>query len=1003
MTSSIASLASAVLAGLGGRHVQHRRVLALTTPLGEDVLLAESLRGSEGLDEGFRFEVAALSLDAAIPLKRLVGQPVLLELLTDEAGQNRSFHGHVTAAQLSGANGGFARYHLTIEPWTRFLALNRDSRIFQDMNVCDILDSVFQPWSSRGKLAPAWRFELADPGVYPRRSITTQYQESDFAFAARLMHEEGLFWFFEHGADGHTLVIADHNGAFLPNAKAQVRFTQPGAVMREDSVDRWRTEHKLRTNAVQLASWDYRSRTLRAVDSSAFDAIALPSRDLPGVYAYASREHGQRIADRQLEALQVERELHTGAGTVRSFASGTSFTLHDHAGIDSGEDPAFILLRVRHMAHNNLDADTGDALARLLGQCPLRRDNEDELASSLHAVGSEPGARAVYRNRFEAIPQRVPYRGSASDGHGRLLHPRPVVQGQQTAIVVGPPGAVIHTDRDHRIKVQFHWQRGDASHSRLAHPAPDGHTGAPGDDTAGAWVRVATPLAPVAGANWGSHALPRVGQEVLVDFLDGNIDRPVVIGAVYNGAGQPDAQANQVVQGGGVATGNAPAWFPGAGGAHAHAAVLSGLKSQAMQASQQGAGAYSQLVFDDTPQQARVALQRHAKAHEGQDELNLGHLRHQTDNQLLAGAGFGAELKSAHAVAVRAGAGMLLSTDPAPAGAAHLDSSPAAVQIESARALMAELATTAHKHAARLAGEGAPEELAAVRDLAHSLETVQARVNGSAAGAEGGLGSAAAYADAQLQLSTPRGIAALTPASMILSARATTAIAALHDIDLASQANAFHAARAGIGLFTYGKANNAAKPNGETGIRLHAASGKVSSQSQSGATRLTADKTVTVTSVTRSVRAAASKHMLLTAQGAYIRLEGGNIEVHGPRTISFKASLKELTGPQSNALTLPALPKGQAIVDALEEPVFSQQIVAPEVGGLTPEYAGLPYQIWQRGKPICLSSGTLDENGNSARLFTTSKEELTIIVGEPVWEFTMPVDSEPTPKEDDDD
>ena len=172
-------------------------------------------------------------------------------------------------------------------------------------------------------------------------------------------------------------------------------------------------------------------------------------------------------------------------------------------------------------------------------------------------------------------------------------------------------------------------------------------------DALAAIVTVPVTLAPVAGANWGSHALPRVGQEVLIDFLDGNIDRPVVIGAVYNGAGADDAQHNTAAGGAGAETGIAGAWFPGAAGAHAHAAVLSGLKSQAVQASGNGAGAYSQLVFDDTPEQARVALQRHAKAHRGTAELNLGHLVHQTDNQRLGAVGLGAELKTEHGVAVR--------------------------------------------------------------------------------------------------------------------------------------------------------------------------------------------------------------------------------------------------------------------------------------------------------------------------------------------------------------
>ncbi|GAB3375745.1 type VI secretion system Vgr family protein [Massilia agri] len=970
MTSPIASLASAVLESLAGRYAQHRRVLKLTTPLGEDVLLAESLRGSEGLSEGFRFEVAALSLDAAIPLKALIGQPVLLELLTDGFGQNRNFHGHVTSAELNGANGGFARYRLVIEPWTRFLSLGRDSRVFQDMSVPDILDTVFRSWDSRGKLAPAWRFELADPGVYPKRSITTQYQESDFAFAERLMSEEGQFYFFEHGAECHTLVIADHNGAFVPNQKADVRFTQPGAVMREDSVDRWRIESKLQTNAVELASWDYRSRGLRAVTSSALDAIALPSRDLPGVYAYASRAHGQRIADRQLEALQAEREVHVGAGTVRSFVPGTTFTLHEHSRFDGNEDAAFTLVRVRHLAHNNLDADTGNALARLLGQCLLRKENEEELGSNLHAAGREPGTRPVYRNRFEAIPSRVPYRARRTDGHGALLHPRPVVQGQQTAIVVGPSGSVIHTDRDHRIKVQFHWQRGDASHSRLPHPSPDGHTGAPADDTAGTWVRVATPLAPVAGANWGSHALPRVGQEVLVDFLDGNIDRPVVIGAVYNGAGQPDAQSNQVVQGGGAATGNAPAWFPGEGGAHAHPAVLSGLKSQALQASQQGNGAYSQLVFDDTPQQARVALQRHAKAHEGHDELNLGHLRHQTDNQRLGPSGFGAELKSAHTVAVRAGAGMLLATDVASGADAHLESSPAAMQIESAKELMTDLASTAQKHKAQIAGEGKAEELSAVRDVQHSLDTIQVSSGAVAVAGEGGMGSAASFGEAQLQLAGPMGIAALTPASAVLAAGASTAITAGQDIDIAAQANLYHAVKAGISVFTYGKAQAASKPNTETGIRLHSASGKFSAQSQTGPTRITADRTITVASVTRSVTVAAKDTVLLTAQGAYLKLTGGNIEVHGPGKMAFRAGMKELTGPRSSTPVLPQLPKPGQVKNFMELN-YRWDDLQPMVGA--------PYMVlFDDGTSV---SGKLDAYGH-ARLENVPTQRAQVFYGE---------------------
>jgi uncharacterized protein (DUF2345 family) len=407
-------------------------------------------------------------------------------------------------------------------------------------------------------------------------------------------------------------------------------------------------------------------------------------------------------------------------------------------------------------------------------------------------------------------------------------------------------------------------------------------------------------------------------------------------------------------------------------------------------------------VFDDTPGQARVALQQHAKAHRGTAELNLGHLVHQVDNQRLGTVGLGAELKAEHGVAVRAGRGLLISTNRASVDANALESERAAAQVEQSHALQGSLAETAGKHNARLASEPAPNELPAIAALATAGEVLTA-TSTARSGSQAGNGPAAAYGQPQLQLYSPEGVATLTPTSAIITAGATTSITADQDIGFAAQGNVFHSVKAGISLFTYGKAGSGHRPNQETGIRLHAASGKFTAQSQSGQTRLTADKTVTVASVAKSVNVAAKEHLLLTAQGAYIRLSGHDIEVHGPGTIEFKASMKEWSGPHSSALTLPNLPKCQAIVDAHDEPLFSQQIAAPAVHTLTPEYAGLPYQIWQRGKPVRIASGTLDENGNSARVFTKSKEDLTVIVGEPTWEFITPVDSEPTPKGDSND
>lgn len=858
------------LASIFAAHfTQDTRLLRLTTPLGEDVLLAESVHGEEGIGNGYRFQITALSLDADISLRALLGQPALLELMTVERGVLRPFHGHVTSAEFKGANGGFARYVLTLEPWTAFLAHGRDSRIFQDRTVLDILDAVLSGWQGQGMLAPEWRFDVADRSTYQVRSLTTQYQESDLAFAERLMSEEGLFCFFEHERDAHCLVIADHNGAFAANAQAAVRFTQPGAVMEEDSMDRWRREVRLQTNAIELSSWDYRTRGMRPVSCAGPSETQLVCRDVPGQYAYASRQHGERMAERQLQAIEARRETFTGAGTVRTLAPGTTFRLDGHAVADRGpeDERTFLVTRVAHIMHNNLSAQLKAAIGERLGD-------------STAGLGERP----LYRNRIDAIRSAVPYRS------GGPMRPRPTVCGQQTAVVVGPSGAMIHTDRDHRVKVQFHWQRAagnQPSHNRLSHPNPAEQTGAPGDDTTGTWVRVATPLAPIAGANWGSHAVPRVGQEVLVDFVDGDIDRPVIIGSVYNGRGEMDAQFNRVSHGAGAATGNAPAWFPGEADGHAHPAALSGIKSQAMQASQDGSGAYSQLVFDDTAGKARLSLQRHAAAHESTDELNLGCLRHQADNQLLQQVGGGAALKSAHSVALRAGRGMLVSGD-AHSGA-QMDSRQAYQQVVASYQLQQSLAVTAEKQNASLNGATEQVPLLALAQTEKSANAIR-----------GGEVEHTGYCEPQLQLSSPAGIVMTTPASAIFSSGVSSAISAGDDVDLLSAGQLSSVGANGISFFTYGKAQGKTRPNQETGLRMHAASGKFSMHSQSGRSTIVADKAITVASVAKAVMISApTKHLLFSAAGAALKLEGGDITIQGPGAVQFKASMKELAGPAS--------------------------------------------------------------------------------------------------------
>jgi type VI secretion system secreted protein VgrG len=524
----------------------------------------------------------------------------------------------------------------------------------------------------------------------------------------------------------------------------------------------------------------------------------------------------------------------------------------------------------------------------------------------------------------------------------------------------------VHTDRDGRIRLQFHWQRGANSHSRLAHPAGD--CNAPADAGAWSWVRVMTPWA---GANWGTRFIPRVGQEVLVEFIEGDIDRPVVVGTLYNGRGADAAQHNAVANGAGVATGNAPAWFAGEasqgdagkgeggegkgkgkgqGEGHAHPATLAGFKTQAMSASQSGAGGFNQLVFDLTPGEARTQLATTQFA----SVLNLGRNRHQFDNQRLADRGHGAELATQESGAIRAGSGLLLSTDArANACGTQMDARLAQTQLDAAQQRVTALADSAQKQKASITGEAAPDKLPATEQLAHSQEVLATtetqgssplppageglgeRAGGadgatqssalspqsSAAGGTGGTGTAPAWSEPMLVAESPAGIALLTPKDVILNTGNTLTLAAA-DIQLIAQGNSAWAVKDGIVLYTYGKQADPQRPVTDKGLKLHAAQGKLSVQAQSDKADFNADKKVTLTSTTQDVLLQGKNDLQLTAAGAAIQISGGNITLIAPGKVELKASQKNwtsakaVTGEQATLAKSEAKGCGQKISDA---------------------------------------------------------------------------------------
>jgi hypothetical protein len=242
-------------------------------------------------------------------------------------------------------------------------------------------------------------------------------------------------------------------------------------------------------------------------------------------------------------------------------------------------------------------------------------------------------------------------------------------------------------------------------------------------------------MTPVAGANWGGHLVPRPGQEVLVAFQNGNIDRPIIVGTAYNGSGSTDAQGNRIGSGTMQASANAPAFFAGKEAeAHTHNASLSGLKSQQLNTSRSGQGGYNQLVFDDTPGESRIEL----GTTEYQSALQLGHLKQQTDNARQADRGHGGELATQASLALRAGNGLLLSADARPnASSTHLDSREPIAQTQDAKSLSQSLAEVAAKQNAALRGDPQADKLPAIDSLQHAEEVMSATASQGSPGGQG--------------------------------------------------------------------------------------------------------------------------------------------------------------------------------------------------------------------------------------------------------------------------
>ncbi|HYO62031.1 MAG TPA: type VI secretion system tip protein TssI/VgrG, partial [Pyrinomonadaceae bacterium] len=443
-------------------YTQDYRMIQVATPLGKDVLLLQGFRGQEGISELFRFELTMHSENRAIALDSLVGKNVSVKIVHDN-GKERHVHGIVSSFTQGGSSPNFAHYHATVVPWLWLLTRTTDCRIFQNMSVPDIIQKIFQERNFTD-------FKNKLHGSYKPREYCVQYRESGFNFVSRLMQEEGIFYFFQHEADKHTLVLADDLNEFkpCPDQPAARYESAAGSGLTQQVVTDWSIGQEVRPGKYSVTDFNFEKPTLdltSSVDGS--DALKFEIYDYPG--EYATKDEGERLVGLRMQEEDTPRVVVSGASTCRGFTSGYRFDLQGHYRRDLNK--AYVLTSVHHAADAGSNYD------------PSGQD-----------------VSLSYVNHFQCIPHTTHFRP-------RRTAPVPVVHGTQTAIVVGPPGEEIYVDKYGRVKVQFHWDREGKN-----------------DDKSSCWIRVSQNWA---GKRWGAMFIPRIGQEVIVDFIEGDPDRPI--------------------------------------------------------------------------------------------------------------------------------------------------------------------------------------------------------------------------------------------------------------------------------------------------------------------------------------------------------------------------------------------------------------------------------------------------------------------------------------------
>jgi type VI secretion system secreted protein VgrG len=502
---------------------QEKRQMAIATP-GDDKLLLVAMHGTETLGRLFHFELDLMSEGAPIDFKTILGQNVTVRVARYD-DDVRYFNGYISKFSFAGveevkdSGKKLYMYRATMVPWTWFLTRVSDCRIFQEMKVPEIIEKVFR---NNGMTD----FDNQLTGTYRKWEYCVQYRETDFNFVSRLMENEGIYYYFKHENGKHTLVLCD--GASAHSAApgyASLLADQPDFSSGHDRyLWNWTLGHEVTPNQYALTDFNPlqpKSGLFKSANvSHEHDPGVMEIFDYPG--GYVDPGEGREYVAIRMKETEAQYAVGHGTSMARGIYPGATFKLEGQDGFDDAE---YLITSVSYQAKS------------------------DDMGAGL---GKSGGGGSSFVCQITCIPKEYEFRAPR-------VTPKPLVQGPQTAVVVGPSGEEIHCDKYGRVKVKFHWDREPVM-----------------NETASCWIRVSQN---VAGKGWGSIQIPRIGQEVIVEFLEGDPDRPIITGRVYNGDNMP------------------PYALPGS-------ATMSSWKSN----SSKGGGNFNEIRFEDKKDEEQIFI-----------------------------------------------------------------------------------------------------------------------------------------------------------------------------------------------------------------------------------------------------------------------------------------------------------------------------------------------------------------------------------------------------------